>query len=506
MPLLVFLFSCMVLFSASVGAKEAPGNRFSCGGSIEEEVWKEWDADMRNFLQQRLLQELLIKQGDTYALYDFQMYIHDLVAMARRCDRTQRMREIAKMIRIAYGELKPGTFFSPGSQWICRRGNRCSAGVTGAILGDGEAEGMLYSVQFLGVASSVANALALSDAALGEEEKLFISDTVRIATEHLRRWGNEDEIARMQRNIEAAPKDVKNGSSSLFFTDKPLWMITIYAELAGILGARDRHGLKDARIDSAAKAHLDRHLKVLLEFFDARVSFRRPAKGKFKDMELADLDRGYWRLFSTMRYAGYEKQEKPAVCVPLEKGNAKLEVRVPPESVPVRDDTGWDISHARRLVPALDALERNREAMKKIFGLKESQLPAKSLPSAFANTLVAVIWNGDTAKPLFSNYWSGANGWYRVAYRQRSGKCNEGNPPYFLTGAFPTGGYIAWARYNPVIGQLGKTLYKLMNDPSEENSAFIERYYPILAKTKNGRKETLSRFMFMSSLVGVERK
>lgn len=496
----------MALLSVSAGAKEAPDTRFSCGGSIEEEVWKEWDADMRDYLQQHLLQKLLIKQGDTYALYDFQMYIHDLVAMARRCDRKNRMREIARMIRIAYGELKPGTYFSPGSRWICRRGNRCSAGVTGATLGNGEAEGMLYSVQFLGVASSVANALASSDAALGEEEKVFINDTVRIAMEHLRRWGGEDEIASMQRNIEAAPKDVKNGSSSLFFTDRHLWMITIYAELAGILGARDRHGLKDARIDSVDQAHQDRHLKVLLEFFNVRVSFLRSAKGKFKDMELADLDRGYWRLFSTMRYAGYEKEEKPAVCVPAKTGNPKLEVRVPPESVPVREDTGWDISHARRLVPAMDALERNREALKKIFGLKESQLPAKTLPSAFANTLVAVIWNGDTTKPLFSNYWSGANGWYRVAYRRGSGKCNEGHPPYFLTGAFPTGGYIAWARYNPIIGELGKTLYKMMNDSGEESSAFIERYYPILAKSKRGNKEALSRFMFMSSLVGVARK
>ncbi len=119
-----------------------------------------------------------------------------------------------------------------------------------------------------------------------------------------------------------------------------------------------------------------------------------------------------------------------------------MDVQVSPDTVPKRQDTGWDISHARRLVHALDALERNRDAMKAIFSLNDGQLPAIGLPSAFAGTLVAVVWNGDTANPLFSNHWSGANGWYRVAYDNGTGQCREGSPPYGLADSFPTGGYI----------------------------------------------------------------
>ena len=50
--------------------------------------------------------------------------------------------------------------------------------------------------------------------------------------------------------------------------------------------------------------------------------------------------------------------------------------------------------------------------------------------------------NGDATQPLFSNYWSGVNGWYRVAYDNGADQCREGYPPYGLTDSFPTGGYL----------------------------------------------------------------
>ena len=490
-------FSCLLFLST---AAAATNEDFRCGGKVEQQVWEEWDANMRDHLFQSLWKERLLKRGDTYALYDFQLYVHDLVAMARRCKRAERMAGIARLIRVAYEALEPGTLFSPGQRWICRRGNRCSSD---ANLRDKESEVLLYSVQFLGLASSVANALASSGAPLGKEERTFIDETVRIAIEHLLRWG-DDEIGKIRKVMDAKPSDVKDGSSTLFFTDKPLWTITIHAELAGVLEADKRHGGKFVDVSASTRKRLRPYLQVLLEFFAARVTVQRSSSNRLKGEPLADLDRGYWRLYPPNRYAGYEKDEKPVICVRTETDDPKwtMEVRVPPEAVPVREDTGWDISHARRLVPALDALERNRAAMQSVFGLKDAQLPSKFLPQAFANTLVAVMWNGDRAKPLFSNYWSGANGWYRVAFRSSGEKCNEGMPPYFMTGAFPTGGYIAWARHVPLIGELGKVIYTAMNERDADSAAFIERYYPSLAKSKQGNKEAISRFMFMSSLVG----
>lgn len=484
-------FLLLVFILCTQQTLAATDSTFECGGKVESEVWGLWDRDAKDYLYSRFLQDRLLKQGDVYALYDFQIYTHNMVSMARRCNRINRLQEVAKLIGVAYVSLESS---SQGRRWICRGGAICND--KNQLI---NTEVMLASVQFLGLASSVANALASSSAPLSNEEKLFIRDTVKIVTEHLLRWGDDAAINKLRKVSEATPQDVTKGSSEVFFTDKHLWMITIYAELAGILQSKSVLDLEG--IPAADKERLSRHLSVLLQFFSARVSIQHDPNGRLGNVDLADIDRGYWRLYADNRYAGYEKEETPVVCLPLEndKAKSKLEVRVSADSVPQRQDIGWDISHARRLVNALDALERNLKAMAYILSLSEMQLPPSGLPEAFVNTLVAVVWNGDTAKPLFSNYWSGANGWYRVAYDSNgAGQCINGYPPYGLSDSFLTGGYITWARYSPVIGLLGQRLYYFIDSTKRDDASFIDRYYSGLR-----RNSIYSRLMFLPSLVGV---
>ncbi|OPY85087.1 MAG: hypothetical protein A4E65_00194 [Syntrophorhabdus sp. PtaU1.Bin153] len=519
--LCIMMFVCLLTAYEVVAAQDG---RFVCGGSVETEVWTLWDTNVRDFFKQRFLEDRLLKQGDVYALYDFQTYTHNMVSMARRCNRTARLMEVARMINTAYRALERGGQSSPGRRWVCRGGSTCNE--KNRLLNQ---EVMLDSVQFLGLASSVANALATSGTPLGDEDKIFIKDTVQIVVEHLVRWGDGAALSEISKLVAATPQDVKNGSSALFFTDKPLWMITIYAELAGILNAQERWRATDPSLNKVFtevigilrsqgrqqlgfdgltdenKARLRLHLSTLLQFFSARISIQRNANSRMGNVDLADLDRGYWRLFPGNEYAGYEGEPKPVVCSRSKDGKTKVttDVRVSADAVPKRQDIGWDISHARRLVHALDALERNRDAMKDKFSLNDGQLPSIGLPSAFANTLVAVVWNGDTTKPLFSNYWSGANGWYRVEYDDRTGQCREGYPPYGLTDSFPTGGYSTWARYRPVIGALGQRLYDLISAPDGASSPFIAKYYPSLSKSANVQSKKATKFMFLPSLVGV---
>lgn len=217
------------LFVINAPAVAADAN-FACGGSVEAEVWEAWDGNVRDYVRQSQLEARLLKQGDVYALYDIQTYTHNMVSMASRCNRTDRLKEIAGLIRIAYGALEPGTQSSPGRRWVCRGGSICND--KNRLLNQ---EVMLDSVQFLGLAARVANALASSGRKPDEEEKAFIQDTGQILIEHLLRWGSESAISAMLQAASAKPEDVTNGSSKLFFTDKPLWMITIYAELSGIL-------------------------------------------------------------------------------------------------------------------------------------------------------------------------------------------------------------------------------------------------------------------------------
>lgn len=478
--------------------------RFACGGGIEAQTWALWDGRIRAMLDEQL-QDRLRRQEDAYALYDFQSYAHNAMAMARRCGRAGRLAELAGVARNAYAALEPDGFFSTRRRWVCRGGAICNQ--KNRLMGN---EVMLNSAQFLGFASALANALALSTTLPGEDEREFVRETVQIATEHLLRWSTDAAIERLERLARAKPEDVKSASSDLFFTDKELWLITIHAELAGVLQSPRGRGVAQAARNQDDTARLRRHARALMRLFLARISIEHGGGGTDR-AGLADLDRGYWRNYADNRYAGYESAEKPVACIPPQQGNApaRLEVRVPSDSVPRRADTGWDISHARRLVPALDALERNRSAIATQYGLGPAELPPAGLAAAFAATLVGRVWNGDAAQPLFANYWSGANGWYRVAYDNGTGKCREGYPPYGMSDAFLTGGYIAWARYQPVIALLGRRLYALVEtevgaEPAgaKRRSGFIDRHYPALSGQAGTRARALATFMVLPSLVG----
>jgi hypothetical protein len=486
----VVALALLLLGGQAIAAEPA---RFSCGGSVESEVWKLWDSDVRDTMDRDILGNRLTKMGDVYALYDFQIYTANMVAMAQRCKRQDRLVEIARLERKAYSMLSPAG--SAGRQWICRGGAICNG--TNKLI---NREVMLDSVQFLGLATATANALVTSGAPLDKETAQFVSETVRVATEHLVRWGSDEKIDNLHTRA-VATLDKATPSSSLLFTDKDLWLITTYAELSGVLQAGSRQDLQLAGPTDAEKARMRRHLAALMQLLSARLSFRPMANGAPGTM--ADLDRGYWRLRTDNSYAGYESEKAPARCLPGKDGDERdsIEFDVPRDAVAQRQDTGWDLSHARRLVPALDALERNRAAITSEFSLDAAKLPSPNLARRFARTLVGVVWNGDKDKPLFSNYWSGANGWFRVAYDNGTGRCTEGYPPYGMSESFLTGGYVTWARYNPSVGALGQKMYDLLSSPDAAKSPFITKYYSKFVSGAPGRR-TLFRFEFLPSLVG----
>jgi len=364
-------------------------------------------------------------------------------------------------------------------------------------------EVQLYSAQFLGLATSVANALATSQSSPSAFDKDFIEETGAIALEHLLRWGSEPVIESLLEKATYSPEAVAGASAQLFFTDKHLWQIAIYSELGGILDATKTAGRGPAaRIPSADWRRLQNHYRALMTFFLARVTLWLPRPGGSVSAPLGDLDRGFWRLYPDSRYAGYSGSESPVRCAASAEGKVLPETILPPEVVPVLSETGWDISHARRLVHALSAWQRNEDAVLQVWGRTDRYISPSVLTRAFANNIVAHVWNGDSRFPLFSNYFSGANGWYRVAWDDGTGQCREGTPPFGLSSSFVTGGFVTWARYQPTIGDLALRLYALFDSERPDDIAFVERYYSSLRKTAKGRASLLERLMFWPSLVG----
>jgi hypothetical protein len=278
---------------------------------------------------------------------------------------------------------------------------------------------------------------------------------------------------------------VKGNSSSLLFTSFDIWRYTIAINTAALPTGmwRPSPAVKSMVIDTA---NLFRKRSML--------------HGSPPAMR-ASIDAGFGAKRTDHAYAGYQGSQSPVVCV--EKNGqlspVPLNPPIPPQSVA---DVGWDISHARRLVPLFDAVERvGNQALQK-YDLDLGVLPDRSLQLAYAHQLVRVIWNQDFYSPLFTNYWSGANGWYRVAYDPGNGSCRLGNPPFALSSAFAQGGFVVWGKFDQLIYRLGAQLYLALNLTSPRNPYWIKKYYPqLVARDSDIGIKQVGKLQFLSSLV-----
>ena len=463
---------------AQTGQVTPPSDSFACGSSLETTVWNQWDGKWKQYLQDHLLGSMLTKQGDTYALYNTEIFYHNLLAMAQRCQRYDRQREISGIVQAFYAELSAAPSGQPGKAWVCRGGPTCNE--KNKLL---NTEVQLNSAQFLAFGTNLARNLA--HGAESVKTAGFIAEAAAAAADHLNRWNTPQSRQTLQGQIAARPTDVKNGSSALGLTDRVLWQISAYADLAGIIAKRPdlvtKLGLDAPRLDSMRS-----HLSLLLRLVEVRTS-RHPAPGSAGQAQnLADLDRGFWRLYGDNRYAGYTGKDKPVVCgKDADKGGKlAIQTKIDAKTLPVDESIGWDISHARRLVHFFDAIQRNREALAAVYGVADKELPAKNVVSAFARQLFVNVWNQDQDWPLFANYFSGANGWYRVAYDNGTGRCLEGFPPSGLSDAFPTGGFATWSVLEPQLRPLGQRIYELSQSDEDSDQAFVESYYKNLGKKR----------------------
>lgn len=488
-------FTVQILWSSiaySAGLGRVP-DTFACGGKLEADVWGLWDSQGRVYGRENLLSRRLLTEGDTYALYDLQMYMQNLVSMAQRCGRWDRLLQMADDWTAAYSALEPLNGANSVRAWICKGGRVCND--RNRLV---NTEVRLVSVQGLGLFSSLANALANSPEAKARAHSV-IARTAEASGAHLLRWNGRDALRRLQRMTGARAADVVDGGTGLLFTDYYLWEIAVFANLAGIYAAEPR--LASAQADQNQTMELGSAIRLLLHLFNSRLSFEMlmlPGRGTVR---AADLDRGYWRLFADNRYAGYSGAEDPASCVTQPDGSKQVKVLVPASHVPLVPAIGWDISHARRLVPALIALRINREAMQKVYGLDAADLPDPDLEQAFAAQLVGRIWNGDKAQPLFSSYWNGTNGWHRVGYDDGTGRCNAGNRPFGLSASFATGGYAVWSTSYATIGEIARNIYRLTQSHDPGRAEYVQHHFPAMGPRADPDTKMLNQLMFWPSLV-----
>lgn len=467
--------------------------RTHCDGPIAQKTRLLWNTAGHAYAHQTLKQRLM-EQGDTYVLYDLQIKFHNLLAMAERCGDMLFLRQMAHLAQTAYTRLEPVASGSQRRHWVCRGGGLCNA-VNRLV----NTEVMLISVQFLGFASNAANALHANENA-SDEDKQFALQTAQVAIEHLLRWGDVKAVEALNTSQKATLVDVKDGSSRYLLTDRVLWQLTVYAHLAGMF-QRDPDMLKYLNLSVADILQLRTHAAALAAFVQQRTQVTTVSLSGGSLVLMSDMDAGYWRHFKDNRYAAYEGADKPAVCELGPSGAMRAVVKLAPEYVPLRKDIGWDLSHARRLVQYFDAIESNREALQNVWQLAPERLPSRTVMQGFAQKLLRHVWNQDAKRPLFSNYLSGANGWSRVAYENGTGLCREGYPPYGLSDAFPTGGYVTWGQWLPQLHTLGWQIFILAESVEPDDQVFVSRYYGGLSRAASANVLLVQQLMFWPTLV-----
>ncbi|WP_156487642.1 hypothetical protein [Synechococcus sp. MIT S9509] len=455
---------------------------FACSGSVEKRVWALWDGVIKDSVRNDLIEKRLLSTGDTYALYDLQTTLSNLVAMAHRCGRHSRLVQLADLLLPVFNGME--TLLPPNEHhqgWVCRGGSLCTK--ANRRLGR---EVLLVSLQGLGLLTDLASRLANYPNSSFQQHS-FVGLTASASQSHLERMATPELRDSLRLRLQAKPVDVKGNSSGLLFTSGDIWRYTIAMNTAAF-SAESWYPSKAVRGMVRDTAHLFAKRTTI----DSRSASPR-----------ANLDAHFWDRRVDHAYAGYDGVVSPVKCV-RHQGKLRAVLRNPLIPRQPVSGTGWDISHARRLVPLFEAVERNGSQASATFGIPFGLLPTRLVRDAYTNQLADVIWNQDPKYPLFSNYWGGANGWYRVAYKPGNGSCRIGYPPFGLTSAFPQGGFITWKVYKPQLGDLGVSLFRLSISTRPSDRVFVTKYYPQLAVPDDAPgPRQYGKLQFWSSLIGL---
>lgn len=470
---------------------------FSKGGSVHQQVIYSWNHYYRDYFNSEI-QRRLFQDGDVYVLYDVQIGgLQSFVEMTRRCKDLRQINEVVDMLNPIFSSLQSLSAEDSSTGWICTGGSICTAY---QFIGK---EVPLCSSQFLGLLGAVATTITetIPEPQRTPVQRAFVSNAFNAMAVQLNRWLSPGYFKATQRRFLSTPSDTRDGSSLYFFLDKDLWYLTILSDLAALHVSGVQPIAQDGRTAFQSLQDKKDGIRLVFDLFLARTSLSQSPGGT-----RAELDKGYWKYYFDNRYAHYEGTQSPVEWQKTGNNTWQMITVVPWDSTYLSDDVAWDISHSRRLVPAFETFVRNRNNIKNVWGYDNPAFDPVALRRAYANQVIAKIWNEDDEYPLFSNYWSGDNGWYRVAYANQTGRQFAGYPPYGMNNSMPLGGYPVWGAFHPVLNTIFRNIYSLSQSEDSTAKSFMSTYYPGVSARKN-RTSTgvhqIQNLSFVADLVEV---
>ena len=467
---------------------------FSKNGEIHDEVIDSWKTYYLDYFTSQI-KKRLFQDGDVYVLYDVQIGgLQSFVEMTRRCKDTEQIAELVALLSPVFSLLKPVSSADNSTGWICSGGSICTAyGFIGK-------EVPLCSVQFLGLLGALATNVSenIPPDQRTMAEKSFLSKAFNTMAIQLNRWFSAGYFRSVDKRLQITAADLKDGNSEHFFSDKDLWYLTVLSDLSEL-----RQSATQPASDDGKKAFEDLQnkkdgIKKIFDLFLARTFLSPSSQG-----QRAEIDKGFWKYYFDNRYAGYTGMNAPVTWEKGSDGKAEMNTQVKWDSTYLAQDVAWDISHSRRLVPAFETFVRNRQNIKAVWGYDNPAFDPVALRQAYANQVVEKIWNGNINYPLFSNFWSGDNGWYRVAYANQTGRQFVGYPPFGMNTSMPKGGYPVWGAFNSTLRIIFKNIFELTQSDDATATSFMSRYYQGLSgkKPNDASERRIQDLSFLSDLV-----
>ena len=466
---------------------------FSKDGEIHDQVILAWNTHYRDYFASEIKRRLF-QENDVYVLYDIQIGgLQSFVEMTRRCKDTQQIAELVDLLSPTFTALQPISNADNSTGWICNGGNTCTAY---NFIGK---EVPLCSVQFLGLLGALATNISENIPPHHQTmaEKNFLKNTFNTMAVQLNRWFTAGYFASVNKRLDMTSADMKDGSSRYFFSDRDLWYLTVLSDLSELHQSGIQPAAEDGKKAFEDLQNKKDGIKKIFDLFLARSFLTQSSKGV-----RAEIDKGFWKYYFDNRYASYTGAVSPVSWEKDSDGKGKMNIQVKWDSAYLAQNVAWDISHSRRLVPALETFVRNRENIKKVWGYDSPAFDPIALREAYANQIVEKIWNGNMDRPLFSNFWSGDNGWYRVAYANQTGREFVGYPPYGLNTSMPKGGYPVWGAFQPTLRNIFRSIFELSQSNDATAKSFISQYYQGLygGGSRTSKKPILS-LSFLSDLV-----
>jgi hypothetical protein len=240
--------------------------------------------------------------------------------------------------------------------------------------------------------------------------------------------------------------------------DRDLWLIAIAAELLGA----NANAPQLAPLAAHESAQLREITSIGVQLFQKKRTLYADTKNfAGQVVQSASYFNGDMDDHPDMAYVGYEGESFPK----------------PEDKNPARG-VSWDTSHFHRVPVFLRALYDNRKATKLSF-------PQAHDMQLVANQFVYKVFQGDFRRPLFSNFFDGSDGWYRVNYQGRASAyppscaCNSADKPN-LRLCLTSGAIQGWSQmsfFNNDLLKLQRALTLLAASNDAEAINFRKRFY-----------------------------